>query len=128
MKKNNILILLVLTFLLSACSGSDTYRGDWKATDVNGAHYEMNFDADNFSIENEEGEVSSYEYSQNSISTQNGVETYGIKIDDGRTYQINFPVADDESVGLVADGNGTILYTIGRGDYVTYEDIMMLNK
>lgn len=127
MKNLKIFSLVVLLSILVSCSGSDTYRGLWKATDPNGNKFEINFDAKSFVIKDTLGKSNSYEYTQNSVKTENSVETYGIKLDDGRGYQINFPNAKDESVGLIFDQNGKGLYTISRNAYISYDDIYKLN-
>ncbi|MFT4603245.1 MAG: hypothetical protein ACI857_003433 [Arenicella sp.] len=127
MKKFTQLFFLLSILILSSCSGSDTYRGDWKATDMQGAHYDITFEAKNFIMKDANGESSSFGYTQNSVNINNSVETYGIKLDDGRSYQINFPIADDESVGTMADGNGYVIYTICKDEYKEYADIFSLN-
>jgi len=109
-----------------SCSGSDTYRGDWKATDMSGEHYQINFEAKKFSITDPLGEKTEFGYTQNSVNISNSVETYGIKVDDGRSYEINFPIANDESRGTMADGNGYIIYTICRDKYIEYDELFSL--
>jgi len=126
MKKSLTLLSAVFIFLLAACSGSDTYRGSWKALDENGAKYELLFDANTFSIKDSTRKSKRFEYTQNSVNVTNSVETYGIKLQDGRALEINFPKADDESVGIIVDGNGKPIYTIGRNDYVQYDDLYEL--
>lgn len=127
MKTINYIFVILATILFAACSGSETYRGNWKATNAEGTHFEIIFSEKNFNVVNEEGDTIGFSYSQNSISIENSVETYGIRLDDGRAYQITFPIADDESVGFMADANGKLLYTISRTDYTRYEDIYKLN-
>lgn len=118
----NFLLALVLISLYS-CSGSDTYRGIWKALNVKGEKLEINFEAKNLTIKDSAGQIKTYEYKQNSVSIQNSVETYGIQVSDGKSYQINFPVANDETMGVIKDAAGTPLYIIGRSRYVQYEEI-----
>ncbi len=127
MKNSNLLLIASALLFLISCSGSETYRGSWKAMDANGSKFEITFDEKSFSVKNDAGINEKYEYTQNSINTENSVETYGIKLTDGRGYQINFPVAEDESRGLIKDENGTPMYTISRKDYITYEDVFKLN-
>jgi hypothetical protein len=127
MKKINIALLGILTLILVACSGSDTYRGSWKATDVNGEKFELFFSAKDFTVRNSSGKKEKFEYSQNSVKIENSVSTYGIQLADGRGYQINFPKSDDESMGLIKDENGTPLYVISRKNYLKYEDIFKFN-
>lgn len=127
MKKLKHLAGLFVLVLLTACSGSETYRGDWKAANAEGEHYIVNFQEKSFSVTGEDGESTTYEYSQNQVNISNGVETYGIKLEDGRNYQLNFPLPEDESVGILLDSNGNLLYTISRTDYKSYDDIFALN-
>jgi len=127
MKKISSALLGVLAFLLVACEGSETYRGNWKATDSSGIKFELIFDAESLTIKDSLGDkVNYFAYSQNSVDIENDVETYGIKLDDGRTYQINFPKRNDESLGLIKDENGVPIYTISRKNYIKYEDVYKL--
>ena len=111
--------------MLLSCSGSDVYRGNWKATDESETKLDIVFGENDFSI-TENGETKNFEYTQNSVSIKNSVETYGIKLDDGRSFQIYFPIADDESKGAILDANGRPLYIIGRNNYLKYEDVFGL--
>jgi hypothetical protein len=120
--------LASLTFaLFIACSGSETYRGKWKAMDAQGSKFEIDFGAANFSVTDSTGKEQKYGYNQKSINIADGVETSGITLDDDRFYQITFPNSKDENVGLIKDGNGMPLYTIGRKDYVNYNDLYKLD-
>jgi len=127
MRKFNYLLLITIVFSLIACSGSEMYRGNWKATDSEGKLLDITFEPKTITIKEKEGEKTSFSYSQNSINIKNNVETYKIELKDGRVYEINFPIADDESVGIMKDGNGNLIYTISRNDYITYDDIYSLN-
>ncbi len=126
MRKINIKLLGILTMILVGCSGSESYRGSWKALNSKGNKFEISFDAKNFTIKDSLGKVEKYEYSQNSVSIENSVSTFGIQLGDGRKYEINFPNSKNESIGLLKDENGTPIYTIGRKDYIKYEDIFKL--
>jgi hypothetical protein len=126
MKKIKVFSLVLFISILISCSGSDTYRGLWKATDINGNEFEITFEAKSFVIKDTLGKSNEYNYTQNSIKTENGIETYGIKLSDGRGYEINFPNSKDESIGLILDENGNRLYTISRKDYIKYQDIYKL--
>lgn len=121
-KTINFLLGLVLISLYS-CSGSDTYRGLWKAINERGEKFEINFDAKNFTVKDSSGEVKTYTYTQNSVSIKNSVETYGIKVSDGKDYVISFPVANDETKGAILEATGRPLYIIGRSNYINYEDV-----
>jgi len=124
--KKCILILIFFSILLVSCEGSDSYQGKWKALDSNGKKVEINFNRNSFSIKDSLGKSIVYEYTQNSIKSENSIETYGILLKDGRGYQIYFP-KKDESVGLILDENGKQMYTIGRKKYVTYDGIYKLD-
>lgn len=120
-------LTLIFSILFAACSGSDTYRGAWKAKDAEGRKFEILFDAKNFSVRDSSGQLKSYPYSQNSVSISNSIKTYGIQLEDGRVYSIHFPMADNDSLAVIKDDNNHIFYTIGRERYVSYEDIYTLN-
>ena len=122
MKKTKLILIAVIAVILGACSGSDTYRGNWKATNDKGAHVDIVFGENEFSI-TENGKTKKFEYTQNSVNTENSVETYGIKLDDGRSFKIHFPNGDDESKGTILDANGRPLYIISRNGYVGYKDV-----
>ncbi len=121
-KATNFVLGLVLISLYS-CSGSDTYRGLWKAIDEKGEKFDITFDAKSFTIKDSAGKIISYTYKQNSVSIQNSVETYGIQVSDGKAYLINFPIANDETKGVIKNAADRPIYIIGRSGYVQYEEI-----
>ncbi len=121
-KATNFILTLVLISQYS-CSGSDTYRGAWKALNEKGQKFDINFEAKKLTITDSTGQVKKYEYKQNSVSIKNSIETYGIQVSDGKSYQINFPIANDETRGVIKDAAGRPLYIIGRSGYVQYEEI-----
>lgn len=125
MKKLGSFLGLIFILFIS-CEGSDSYQGKWKAMDSTGKKIEIVFSPTSFSIKDSLGKSNEYKYTQNSIKSENSIETYGILLEDGRGYQIYFP-KKDESVGLLFDENGKVMYTIGRKDYVTYDEIYKLN-
>ncbi|WP_177764771.1 hypothetical protein [Flavobacterium sp. I3-2] len=127
MKSNKFLLLLLVFITLISCSGSDTYQGQWKATNPNGNQVDINFELDSFSVKDTLGNFREYNYSQNSIKTSNGIKTYGIKLADGRGYQIHFPNATTDDIAIIMDENGNVIYTLGRKEYMLYEDIYKLN-
>ena len=126
MKSSNFFLMIVFATLVMACGGSDTYRGSWKATDVDGKELDLVFREHTFVVKHE-NDSSVFEYSQHSILIENSIETYGIKLDDGRNYQIHFPIANDESKGFIRDGNENVIYTISRDGYLNYEDLYKLH-
>ena len=76
MKKLTNFILALVLISLYSCSGSDTYRGLWKAIDEKGEKFEITFDEKNISMKYMSTcRLISYKYPQNSVSIQNAVET-----------------------------------------------------
>lgn len=116
----------ILLSFLSACSGSETYRGSWKAVQMDGKKFGIVFEAKSFSVKDSSGSIEKYDYTQNSVNINNGVKTYGIKLKDGRGYEIHFPNSNNESTGIIKDENGNPTFTISRTDYLKYEDIYKL--
>ena len=125
MKKITILCFFV-ALLFAACSGSDSYRGKWKATDMQGNPISILFDEKSFSVTESSGKKSKFEYTQNSVNYNNGRQSYGIRLDDGRGFQIVFPDSDDETIGLITDENGAPMFVISRKAYLKYEDVYKL--
>lgn len=121
---NQVLVLFLI--VLSGCEGSDTYQGNWKATDEKGNKFDITFSPKSFSIKDSTGGTSDFEYKQHSVEINNFVETYGISLDDGRNYIIHFPIASTESKSIIGDGNGKIMYTISRDEYLIYDDLHKL--
>ena len=126
MKFLNYLLYLLCFSLMTGCSGSDSYRGVWNATNGSGDRFELNFDAKEFTVKDSAGQIKKYPYTQNSISIENSVETYGIKLEDGRNLQVHFPKADNDSLGVIRDDNGLPLFTISRHGYKSYDDLYKL--
>lgn len=127
MRTINIALMGILSILLVGCEGSDTYRGKWKATDDSGSKSELVFDAETLTFKDSLDIKVTYKYTQNSVNISNSIETYGIKLNDGRSYQIHFPIADDESIGFINDESGNRLYTISRTKFMTNQDVYKLN-
>lgn len=123
MKKTKCFFAILIVTVFYGCSGSDTYRGLWKATGLNGQRLEILFDAKSFTTKDSTGAKNNFEYTQNSVSIENSIRTYGIKLRDGRTYIIHFPLAGNQSKGIIKDGNNRPIYAIARAQYITYQDI-----
>ena len=62
MKKVSIFSLLLVIITMISCSGSETYRGSWKALDVEGNKFEIIFDAKSFVIKDSLGKSTKFEY------------------------------------------------------------------
>lgn len=126
MRKISLLFSGLIGIILVGCSGSKTYRGDWKGMTPNGEKVEISFAEKKLTISDSAKKSLTLDYTQNSVNIENSVETYGIKLGDGRGYKINFPIANNDSLGLIKDDNGNVMYSISRTDYVKYEDIYKL--
>lgn len=127
MKKISLAFLGFIALILIGCSGSDVYQGNWKGMTPTGEKVEIIFEAKKFTITDSSKKSVTFDYTQNSVNIENSSKTYGIKLGDGRGYQINFPKATDASIGLIKDENGNVIYSIGRRDYIKNEDIYKLN-
>lgn len=124
--KKLLLFFSILSFLLIACSGSDVYRGAWKATDAQGGKFELVFDAKLFSVTDSTGKKDEFKYSQNSVNINNGVSSYGIQLSDGRKYEILFPIPSNPKVALLKDENNVPVFAISRDEYMKYEELYNL--
>ncbi len=123
MKRLNQFLITSIIILFTSCSGSETYRGKWFGTGPNEEVVEFIFEENKFVLLEGDSQKE-YEYSQNSVKFENSSETYGIKTDDGKTFQLHFP--SESTKGAFLDSNGNILYIIGREKGVKYEDVFGL--
>jgi hypothetical protein len=126
MKKINVLLVTIIGLIFVGCSGSEAYRGNWKGMTPNGEKVEIVFEGKKITLSGGSKEIVTHDYSQYSVKIENSVETYGIKLDDGRGFKINFPIANDETVGLIKDENNNVLYAISRKEYINPNDIYKL--
>jgi len=119
---------LLALVLLMGCSGSDVYLGEWKGTDINGDRYTLSFNPKDFSIKKANGDSLRFDYTQISIKIENSARTYGIRLKDGRAYNLFFPIANDATKGLMTLEDGKPVYTICRTSYLSQEEIYSLTK
>jgi len=124
--KTQLIILLSCFFVLFACSGSDSYQGNWKATTSNGEELEIIFEPKKMII-NKSGETDTVEYKQHEISYENGQRTYGIRTKDGRSYYIYFPIAKNSEQGVILSGNNQPVYVIDREEHLSHDDLYRLD-
>jgi len=118
MKKIGSFLIGLATIILISCSGSDAYRGSWKAIDAEGDSLILNFDANSFILTDTNGNNSvSYEYTQNAVKIENSAKTYGIRLNNGGEFSIFFPAASNATAGYIYDIEGTLLYIISRTHY-----------
>ncbi|WP_421754105.1 hypothetical protein [Croceimicrobium sp.] len=127
MRRTLFLNLFVIALLFTSCEGSEVYRGKWKALNAEGLKSEIVFTGDEMTIHNEDGDLGSWEYSQNSVHLENGKKEYGIQLENGLAYRILFPISDNQERGVVTDQNGQIIFIIGRSKYYSYQEVFGLN-
>lgn len=123
MKSIVLAIISAIVLVISSCSGSDVYRGIWKAVNSEGEKYELNFSETNLVVTDSLGESKDYGYKQFSVEISNGIRNYGIELSDGRSYNIIFPIPEDGSTAVIQGSNEQLLYTLGREKYVSFEEI-----
>ena len=124
-------LLFAFVFLLGffSCEGSYTYRGNWNATDKYGKKIKIVFTKNNFNIY-KDNTLKSFYYTQWQYfeeesyknRSRNHLITYGIKLSDGRSFQIYFPIGYDKTKGAILDENGKVIYLIGRNKYLCYNE------
>jgi hypothetical protein len=116
------LLVLALIIGLHSCSGSDTYRGKWNATDIDGNKSELIFSENTFLVY-QDGDTTTFEYTQHSVNIENSVKKYGVQLSDGKKFSIFFPIGNNESKGSILDVNEEVVYIISRNDFLEYNDI-----
>ncbi len=126
MKKYIPSFLFIIVLLLASCSGSTVYQGNWKATDAENNKFEIDFEPKSLKITDSAGNVSGYQYTQNSVHIENAVKKYGIQLSDGRNCFILFPLASDTTKAIIMLENSQPLYVLSRTDYIDYEEIYKL--
>lgn len=75
-----LLPALATALLIGACSGSESYRGEWKAVASDGSKAEITFAEKSFTVKDEKGKETVYEYTQNQYKLESGRTSYGIDI------------------------------------------------
>ncbi|WP_025125307.1 hypothetical protein [Myroides odoratimimus] len=127
MKKLLLLFGLILCTLLISCSGSDTYQGEWKATDENNKHFTITFEKRKYTITSEDGQVSTHNYIEFEHHTINSIETYGIRmIEEGKELYIHFPIKNNNVIAFIQTKGKQVLYTLSRDAYLTTSDVYKL--
>lgn len=121
MKKYISLFFALVALLLTNCKGSESYRGNWKAMDAEGHKSEITFTENTITVKDSTGEVTTLQYTQNSIKFHNTECTFGITIKDKGTFQIYFPNKKCDS-GLIRIDDNNTLYSIDRNEFLSFED------
>ena len=125
MTKIHQLFTCLFLCLLLACSGSDTYRGNWKAVSDDGNQFDMIFQEDQMIFKMSDTDSTVFNYSQMGISIRGGRSQDIIRLEGGTRYFIQFPVDDDESKGLILDSFGEKRYSINRTNHMPLDEIEM---
>lgn len=123
----NKLMLIFILLILVACEGSSTYRGSWKATSIDSSKLIINFDAKKITLEDSNHKVTSFDYTQNSVSIENSISTYGIQVSDGRNYLIRFPISKNKKICFVMDENENLVYTLCKDSFMIYDAVYKLH-
>ncbi|MBS1511881.1 MAG: hypothetical protein JST86_13625 [Bacteroidetes bacterium] len=122
----SVYLLALSTLILSGCEGSGKYRGKWKATAVNGAKYEITFNAKSFTVNDSTANPEAHDYTQYSYTYDNGITTYGIALANGRKYLLRFPNKDEAGVAIMMTEGGALMYTLSRNKFITNDDMYKL--
>jgi len=123
MRKPLYLFIAVVALIIAGCKGSDTYRGTWKAMDAVGAKSTLHFEDTTVTVIDSTGKTEKIGYKQNSVNLENHKETYGITLSNGNSFKIVFPNKKGEHVGFIANKDDQLIYSLGREEYVTYEQV-----
>lgn len=126
MKKLISLAGILLTFLLAGCEGSDTYQGDWKAQSTEGLKASINFSPNSFTISGDSIDSQEIAYTQNSVQWENTRLEYGLNLETGNTIRIIFPNSKNEDRAAMVDSQGSIIYLLGRNEYLEYDEVFGL--
>ncbi|MFH6942566.1 hypothetical protein [Flavobacterium sp. FlaQc-50] len=133
LKKLKLALIICFIILVSSCEGSDSFQGKWKALNLKGEKYEITFSPKEIAIKDSLGKSIKHSYVQSGAghhgSSDMSIDTYKILLDNGQNYKIHFP-KNNESIGLilmVINENESLMFTISRKNYLTYEDINKLN-
>lgn len=118
--------MISIVVVLFGCAGSQDYRGDWKATNRAGERFDISFSEHDFQVTNESGEVNNHEYSQYSFKHSDGVSTYGIKLEDGRAFNVFFPLKQDSTKAVIELESKEVIYTLCRDRFLLYEELFAL--
>ena len=124
--KTALLPALAAALLLGACSGSESYRGEWKAVASDGSKAEITFAEKSFTVKYEKGKETVYEYTQNQYKLESGRTSYGIDIKNASEARIVFPFKGKTDRATIVAPDDTILYMLDRHAYVPTDQFWKL--
>ncbi|AYG00456.1 glycosyltransferase [Lactococcus allomyrinae] len=126
MKTNKIIFLLlglaISLVVLVGCSGSKSIQGTWKVQDASGDNSTITFTDKKVTVDGQ-----TYNYTQNAVGTENGVNYYGIK-QDGQNYTIIFPDKNKNIAIMIQPDStddylkGTMLYAMNKTNQPNYKE------
>lgn len=120
---------LILLLVFGSCSGSDEYIGNWKATNPNGEKFNIQFEPETLTIISAKHDTTIIGYNQLGYTWEGGIETFGIKLDDGRRYDVKFPVPTDSVSALILEQTQqTTLYVLHRTEFKDFYDVHRIEK
>lgn len=116
-----------IAVLLAACSGSDSYCGEWKGMDGHNRPQQLIFAEKTLTVRDSAGgREKTYTYSQHAVHYENGKKRYGIRLGGGEEWQIWFPFPNDDSRALLQAPDQTPLFTLSREDHIPLQKFWSL--
>lgn len=121
-----IVILLGIFLLLTACKPSDKYAGEWYAVSNEGKA-KVDFSKDKvLTVEDENNHKETFDFNQHSSGFINNVKYYGLEMEDGSYYVVFENKKDEENAKLIKQTNhasdfedvvGDVVFEMNRNEY-----------
>ena len=121
-----IVILLGILLLLTACKPSDKYAGEWYAVSNEGKA-KVDFSKDKvLTVEDENNHKETFDFNQHSSGFINNVKYYGLEMEDGSYYVVFENKKDEENAKLLKQTNhasdfedvvGDVVFEMNRNEY-----------
>lgn len=121
-----IVILLGIFLLLTACKPSDKYAGEWYAVSNEGKA-KVDFSKEKvLTVEDENDHKETFDFNQHSSGFINNVKYYGLEMEDGSYYVVFENKKDEENAKLIKQTNhasdfedvvGDVVFEMNRNEY-----------
>lgn len=121
-----IVILLGIFLLLTACKPSDKYVGEWYAVSNEGKA-KVDFSEEKvLTVEDENNHKETFDFNQHSSGFINNVKYYGLEMEDGNYYVVFENKKDEENAKLIKQTNnasdfedvvGDVVFEMNRNEY-----------
>lgn len=121
-----IVILLGIFLLLTACKPSDKYAGEWYAVSNEGKA-KVDFSEEKVLIvEDENNHKETFDFNQHSSGFINNVKYYGLEMEDGSYYVVFENKKDEENAKPIKQTNhasdfedvvGDVVFEMNRNEY-----------